>query len=456
MFPKWLLLASLFKLLEAVTVCDPILGSAIRGVDCAWALAILEARLTLSNPRDLHFENNLHAFALNSGDPRYSMPQGASFGSCGIGIDIAPTAQATASWAALALRIRSLMSTCSIYGLGGTDVFGLFTVMIVDTGQGMRNLAGTCMSPNSSNALPLLWQMTERLCGFQTLAPLILPPDTSRLPAPPMPFPTGLNVNNPTWPQYRARGQWIRNANAWSPILGNALDQPHARAMWILLTRVGPQRSFYVPRPPFSGTVPRVLGAAWIHRQTDGLRLPIGAAWGAHAANWMPLTGDLSNLQLFIDSFDWLLIVLGQPDQAEGMPIPARQARIPMPGFGYSPRPLMFRPIRNPELNVGQTRVPTTGSRAMGLGGRRYRVETNLTAATRLDPAQATRSAEGSQQTAGTAGAAADIVGDNPSITTISEDANTSNRSDAPMSSDSDSHGSNQPPGPANNPLHLY
>ena len=414
MLPKWLLLAALTYSLTAAIICDPNLGRTIRPGDCRLALAILLARLTLSGPRSIVFDNVPHAFLLNAGDPRYSMPQGSSFGTCGIGIDIAPAPRATTSWEEIAQRVQSLITTCSRQGLGGTAVFGQFTVMIVDTGQGMRNLAGTCMSSSSSQALPLLWQMKERLCGFQTLAPLLPPPDSSQLPAPPALFPMQLVASTSDWPPYKVRGQWVWNANVWSPILGNGLNQPSTSAAWVLLTCGGPQRTSNVHATPIYRTVPRIMGTAWFRQQTANPPRRIRGAWGAQAYNWTPLTGDLTNVQLYIDNFDWVLVELDNPGQAGAAAMPAPQARISVPAL--RPPPQLFGQARAPAPGPGQAqvaalvlpplRLPAPGFSASGLRGGQPRGGTNLRGASRLDSAQTSQSAEGSRQIAGAAEAA--------------------------------------------------
>ena len=485
MLYKWLLLAAFFGTLNATITCDPSLGRAIRAGDCGWALEIFKSRLMLSDPRNSAFQNAQRTFIHHSGNPQNSMPQGVSFGNCGIGVDIAPATHATSSWAEVALRLQNLINACSTQSLGGTNVFGQFTALIVDSGQGMRNLAGTCMSPNPSFVLPLHWQMKERLCGFQHLTPNLPPPDTSQLPAPPTLLPMSLTITTHNWPPFKARGQWIWNANVWSPILGNGLTQPLGRTVWILLTGGGPQPNSNTHLRPFSRTVPRIMGAAWIQQQNGGPPLRIRGAWGARAYNWVPLTGSLASVQLYINNFDWVLVETGIPDQAGGTTTPAGQAPIPVPGQGQSSRPPLSGQVRAPAPGLrqapipllgmgsaarlplpGQVRAPRPGSgqarppAVLGLLGPSLqgllnRTGPSLIVSTSLDPAQATESAEGSRQTAEAAGVApetAEEVGQNPSGSTITDDADGSNRDDATRSLTGGSDGWNQPARSGNNP----
>ena len=388
MLHKLFFLAALIGLLNASIICDVNLGQTIRPGDCEWAFDILIAKLYLSDPLTSVFGGAQRTFTLDSGDPRYSMPQGSSFGTCGLGIDIAPTTSASTTWTEIALRIQSLTSRCPRQGLGGTAAFGQFTVMIVETGQGMRNLIGTCMSPSPARPLPLLWQMRERLCGFQYLAPFLIMPDRSYLPAPPAIFPTGLAIDSRAWPPYRVRGQWIWNANVWSPVLRNTLNQAGASAAWILMTGGGPQSSGSVHMAPFSRIIPQIMGATWIWQQTNHLPRQFYGAWGSHAFAWIPLIGDLTNVQHYINTYDWLLVVTGDHDP--GVTMPAGQSQTRAAALGNTSSNQSFGQAQAPASGSGQEQALTPELLLLGPPGEQSRMRMNLTTMSRLARAQAT------------------------------------------------------------------
>ena len=353
MFPYWPLLVTFFSSLTAAAVlCDAELGTAIRGVDCGWALGILQTRLTLSDARTQTLEHALRPFVRNSlGDPRYVLPQGASFGTCGIGIDVSAASGSVGSWGSLISGVTAIVSRCLGQGLGGINQFGHFEIIVVSAGQGMQNLVGTCMSPTPTYGLPLLWRMKERLCGFPRVAALFRSPDTSQLPASPRSlFANGLALDVISGVPYRVRGQWVWNAETWSPIIGDALTQPAARAIWVLMTGGGPQLFGPTP-PPFSRTIPRVMGAAWFQQQNQPPHR-LSGAWGARGPTWVPLTGNLVALQALINDFDWLLVELEGSDPAtDGGTIPT---------FGplqfSAPHPTQVRPAIPPVPLWGQGR----------------------------------------------------------------------------------------------------
>ena len=482
MLSYWPLLLALFgPLITAAVVCIPELGRAIRGTDCGWALGILQTRLTLFDPRALNLEHAQQPFVLNSnGDPRFKMPQGASFGTCGVGIDIAPAPRSMGSWGSLISEAGSIFIRCARQGLGGTSELGHFKIIVVDAGQGMQNLRGTCMSPTPSAGLPLLWQMKERFCGFRSVAALFPSPNTSQLPLPPSSlFPMGLVMDIAAWVPYRVRGQWVWNADTWSPIIGNALNQAASRAIWVLVAGGGPRGSD-PSLPPFSRTIPRVMGAAWFRQQNQPLR-HVRGAWGARGATWIPLTGDLADLQSLINNFDWLLVEIGTANEgADDTVIPrfgplqpsvprSTQAQQPVPGsgqrppFGFQGRTFYPASQQGQTINPGSGRgrgqtfnlVPGQGQRQLfgpgfgqgrifnsqggmsysglrqgqsflpvlpGIGQPRISADTNQTAAASIDRLRATASVEGAQQSVGAVETAPEASSDNLSTSTLSDD----------------------------------
>ena len=454
MLPRWLFVVNLFcSFTTAAVTCSAELGNAIRGADCGWALGILQTRLTLLDPQNQNLEHAQQTFMLNSnGDPRYKMPQGASFGTCGIGIDIAPALRSVGSWGSLIVGVEAILAICSGQRLGGMNQLGQFNILIVDAGQGMRNLVGTCMSPTPAPGLPLLWQMKERFCGFPTVAALLRPPDVSQLPVPPPSlFPLGLALNVVNGVPYRVRGQWIWNTDTWSPIIGNALNQAAPRAIWVLVAGGGPGQAGPNP-PPFSRTIPRVMGSAWFGRLNQPPRRILGA-WGAHGGNWMPLTGDLANLQPLIDSFHWLLVELESSNQAaadtaipsfgplqsSGTYYPGSGAFYPGLGQGQSSNPRLGQSSNprlgqsfNPRLGQGRTfhagLVPRPGQRRNAvaqvprIGQAWSPANTRQTATATVYRPATIASAEGTRQSIRVADLAADAFSDNPSTSTASND----------------------------------
>ena len=346
MLLKWLLLAPLFgSLANAVVHCKADLGTSIRPLDCLFAKVILYTKLSLSNPGDTNYFGALHSFTIDSlGDSRYRMPQGASFGSCGLGIDITPARSATTSWAVVFAQFDMLILGCPnshlTPGRGGLAIMGAFNIFVVDPGQGMCILAGTCMAPNPSRQtpLPLLLELAGRYRGFQRVAASrLLQPVTTILPAPPALFHLGSTITTPNWPQYRIGGQWALNTDVWSPIfMGTALLTTHPRPVFILLTAV---RSSPGQPTPFSRNFPRPMGAAWF--RVNGNLIRVRGAWGARGSIWHPLTGDLTNLVSFVRIYEWVLVELGESNQAERSTLPdLRQAlHIVVPNQGQVTSP---------------------------------------------------------------------------------------------------------------------
>ena len=219
-------------------------------------------------------------------------------------------------------------------------------------------------------------------------------------------------------------------------LYGNVLSQQSSRAVWILLAAGGPRSSEAIPTP-FSRTIPRVIGPAWFRRQDGtGPLLRIRGAWGARLFTWIPLTGNLANLQPLIDNFNRLLIELGDPDQAGGTTMPRLgQPYIPMPRFVPAlGRVGVFMP------GLGQAQPAQS------------RVGMNQTATTSLDTARVTELAEGSRRPIGAAEGAADAISENTSMSTISNDVDVSDLDNVTTSLVGDPHGENEPSGSAPSP----
>ena len=371
--PKWLIIATLYSPFATAIICDPSLGTSINAQDCLIAVRVLTTRVRLHSPQDTNF-NDAQVFVHNSnGDPRYSMPQGAQFGSCGVGIDITNVRSAVSSWSQLTHQMRGLAAACpegsstlGQRGQGGLAQFNGFSIIIVDPGQGMRNIVGTCMATRPPHTVPLHFQLTERICGFQSVAGLIPQPDTAQLPTPPALFPLGLGLNNQGWISYRVRGQWLWNTDAWSPIFGNVFEPPMiTRRLLVLLSGGVPQITAQLAY--FSRIIPRVMGPAWI-QQPNGARWHFHGAWGARGSSiWLPVLGDMTNLQAVINRYDWVLIEL--------MAIPAAQSPW-TPGLQQA-RPLLAPPPHlrlaltiTRELSATSTTrlLEATDSTAMALG----------------------------------------------------------------------------------------
>ena len=189
---------------------------------------------------------------------------------------------------------------------------GQFIFIVVDPGQGMRNIVGTCLIPRPPHTQGVVWRLAERLCGFQSVAQLFPIPDTSQLPPAPALFPLGVTFSNVGIATYRVRGQWLWNADAWSPTIVNPFTtRLNVRQLWILMT-AGNLQPFALAQapPPFSRTIPRVMATAWIRLQQNS-RFNFRGAWGSRASTWVGLSGDLTNFQGLLASYDWLLIELG-------------------------------------------------------------------------------------------------------------------------------------------------
>ena len=321
MHVRWLLAAAFCSLLANAQDCAPALGTAIRQTDCAVALNILLSNLIISGlsiPR-AHRTDFARAPRLfthsGAGDPLGKMPQGAQYESCAVAIDINPLVPATAIWSTLLRHGADLVKACAggrsaphTRGLGGTWVLGAFVFLVVDPGEGLRNIQGTCMSPRPPYTMSLLGIVTERVCGFQHLALNAPMPDRTQLPPAPNPLPILVNFQGRGMVlPYRARGQWVWNADVWSPCLGNAFRvSRNVQSVWILV--IGSS-----PRALFSRTIPRAMGNTWVHVD-NGARLNLLGAWGSRASTWMPLLGDISYLGRLLQNWDWILLELGGPD----------------------------------------------------------------------------------------------------------------------------------------------
>ena len=318
MLLQWLLITTLYSFFVDATECNTMLGTAVRATDCQIALNLLITKLKLYPPQN-SFESVHHTFTLRyHGDPRYEMPQGAQFESCGIAVDMSHSTTALARWNDLFGQFGSLIAGCPggrathppSIGLGGTSTLGSFIFMVVDPGQGLRNIAGTCMTPRPPHAMGVVWHVAERLCGFQNVAQLYKAPDTSQLPPVPALFPIGVTFDRAGWSGYRVRGQWLWNADVWSPTVGNPFShRMNVRRMWILMT-AGTYHGIPIDPAPFSRTIPRAMSSAWI-RQQHGPPIQFLGAWGSRTSTWFTLSGDLSNIQAYLQANDWILIELG-------------------------------------------------------------------------------------------------------------------------------------------------
>ena len=375
----WVLPVLLYSTLtNAAVTCDFSLGAAISGFDCDLAMDILITRVQNSQffpPYRRISPDGPETFVLHShGAPTNSMPQGAQFGSCGVGIDIAPDRTAAASWPNIVTHYRQLRDACpkggsdpARPGPGGILNSGSFTFMIVDPGRGMHNLIGTCMTPNPPHALPLFWQLRERLCGFDSISALLQRPDTSQLPASPAILPQR-SPYHPGSFSFQSSGQWLWNADAWSPIASAVFTRRKHTTVWVLLTGATSQPA------PFSRTIPLAIGTAWFqppHGPQELSQSPIYllGAWGARGSSWTGLTGDCTNMQSLLRRFDWILIKQGNPSSAGGTTAPASQ-QAPTGNMQSRPgrsRVLFPLPIPNPP--TGNMQSPAGQSReASGAG----------------------------------------------------------------------------------------
>ena len=326
MILRWLLQITLYQLFVNALVCEPMLGTTIRTSDCQIALNLFISKLKLTPPYN-DFETIPHVFARHHPqDAKYDLPQGAQFESCGIAVDLtADTTQgAVATWRELLLSLVTLVAQCPggsagpshTLGLGGTSSQGPFLLLVVDPGPGMRNIMGTCMHPRAPQNQNLLWRLAERLCGFQAVSAVWPAPDRSQLPLPPALFPIRVAFGGGGMINYRARGQWMWNGDVWSPSIGNPFTRRmQVRQMWLLITS-GVQHGVVWTPPAFSRTVPRVMAAAWA-RFANGVRIDFRGAWGSSGSNWVPLAGDISNIELGLQSWDWLLIEFGAPTELD-------------------------------------------------------------------------------------------------------------------------------------------
>ena len=317
----WLFLITLLGSPINAVSCNAHLGTLIQPQDCLFAKAILYTKLLLSHPGNVNFMDTQQTFTTDViGDYRYRLPNGASFGSCGLGVDLAPSRQTIASWTQFFAQVDTLIHGCPgshlAPGRGGIHIIGHLNLVVVNPGQGMCYLAGTCMAPNPARNRPLslIVEMAARYRGFQRVAASrLLQPVTTILPAPPVLFHLGSALTSPIWPQYRVAGQWVCNTDVWSPmILGNALLTAHIRPVFVLLTA---GRVTAAQPNPFSRNFPRSMGAAWFHVQNQ-IPIQVRGAWGARGSIWHPLTGDLTNIQLLVRTYEWVLVELGDTDQA--------------------------------------------------------------------------------------------------------------------------------------------
>ena len=333
MLLQGLLLATLFSSLTNAINCNADLGTSIRPLDCEFAKAILYTKLGLSHPADVNFMNSQRPFTIDAGgDPRYHMPQGASFGTCGIGIDITPARAASASWTQLFSGIDTLVTACpgsqATPGRGGLLIFGPFNLFVVAPGAGSCMIAGTCMAPNPirTQPLPLLLELAGRYRGFDRVAASrLLQPATTLLPAPPALFHLGFSLTSPWWPQYRIGGQWVCNTDYWSPMIkSNALLTTHPTPVFILLAAF---RATAGPPSSFSRNFPRPMASAWfrIHNANPIL---VRGAWGARGLLWYPISGDLTNVQLLVRTYEWVLVELGSSSQTGGPTSPGTRQQL--------------------------------------------------------------------------------------------------------------------------------
>ena len=324
MHVQWLLAATFFFLHTNAQDCIPALGTTIRASECAVALNVLFSKLVvsgLSTPQRSSFASATRIFTHGqTADSLSKMPQGAQFESCAVAIDINPQVPAAAKWVDLLQRLHSLIAACpggrgtlppGRRHLGGTWVQGAFVFLVVDPGNGMRNIQGTCMSPRPPHTMTLLGIVTERVCGFQHLALHAPMPDRTQLPPAPNPLPLVVNFSGRRMVlPYRAKGQWVWNADVWSPLLINAFRVNRSvRSTWILV--IGDS-----PNALFSRTVPRAMATAWVH-VNNGVRRNLLGAWGSRASTWMPLSGDISYLGRLLPNWDWILLEL-----EESAPLP--------------------------------------------------------------------------------------------------------------------------------------
>ena len=323
MLLQWLLLTIMYYLPANAVTCEPMLGTSIRTSDCHIALNLFISKLKLIPPYNA-FETVPNTFARHHlQDARYDLPQGAQFESCAIAVDLSvqDNMGVVATWRQLFLNLVMLISRCpdgegnptNRLGLGGTISLGPFVLLVVDPGPGMRNVLGTCMYPRPPQAQNVLWHLTERLCGFQTVSSLWPAPDRSQLPQAPAPFDIIVTFGSGGPVVYSARGQWIWNGDVWSPSVGNAfLRRVEVRHMWVLITQ-GFQHNIPLTPPAFSRTVPRVMAAVWA-QLPNGVRVSLRGAWGSHRGNWLPLAGDISNMQQRLQQWDWVLVEFGSAD----------------------------------------------------------------------------------------------------------------------------------------------
>ena len=331
MHVRWPLTASLCLLRTYAQDCTPVLGTTIRQSDCGIALTLLLSKLVisgLSSPNRISFSRTTRVFAHSqTGDPLTRMPQGAQFESCAVAIDINPQVPAVANWGDLLRHLQSLVTACvggratnppGRIHLGGTWVRGAFVFLVVDPGDGMRNIQGTCMSPRAPFSMTLLGTVTERVCGFQQLALHAPMPDRTQLPPAPNPLPMFVNFQGRLMLlPYRARGQWVWNADVWSPSLTNTFRVGLGiRRVWVLI--IGNS-----PRALFSRTVPRTMAAAWFNVD-NGVRRNLLGAWGSRASTWVPLSGDISYLGRLLPSWDWILLEFGESTPSPAITGPRR------------------------------------------------------------------------------------------------------------------------------------
>ena len=314
MLLRWLFQITLYHLSANALVCEPMLGTTIRTSDCQVALNLFISKLKLTPPYN-HFETTPNTFARHHPqDARYDMPQGAQFESCGIAVDTTANANngAVATWQQLLISLTMLVDSCaggSTPGLGGSSSLGPFVFLVVDPGQGMRNVVGTCMHPRPPQNQNILWQLAERLCGFQAMSSFWPVPDRTQLPPSPALFSIAVTFGSGGTTPYRAGGQWVWNGDVWSPSIGNPFTRRlSVQQMWLLVTK-DVQHRIQTP-PAFSRTIPRAMAAVWAHLP-NGVQINYRGAWGSTRGSWVPLAGDISNIELRLQAWDWVLVEFG-------------------------------------------------------------------------------------------------------------------------------------------------